>query len=251
VTDASSTHVGAVIQQRRPGHAWRPLGFFSAQLDKAQLNYSAFDRELFAVVAAIKHFRFMLEGRPFTVFTDHRPLLGALSRRSDAWSGRQQRHLSFIAEFLPTVRHIAGQSNVVADTLSRPAGGLLAAPPLAQSEKGRSPPSGGTRAAAKSRTEVKMPPGSSVPAFAANSARAAPVVASPPSGGNRAAAEGGTEVKVPSGSSVPFFAAKSAQVASVAAVSPPPSSPVDLAALAAAQLSCPDCQWPAPHRLSG
>jgi hypothetical protein len=242
VTDTSSTHVGAVIQQRRPGHAWCPLGFFSAQLDKAQLNYSAFDRELFAVVAAIKHFRFMLERRPFTVFTDHRPLLGALSRRSDPWSGRQQRHLSFIAEFSPTVRHIAGQSNVVADTLSRPAGGLLAASPSTQSEKGRSPPSGGTRAAAKCRTKVKVPPGSSVPAFAANSAQAAPVVASPPSGGNRAAAEGGTEVKVPSGSSVPFFAAKSTQVASVAAVSPPPSSPVDLAALAAAQLSCPDCQ---------
>jgi hypothetical protein len=160
VTDASSTHVGAVIQQRRPGHAWRPLGFFSAQLDKAQLNYSAFDRELFAVVAAIKHFRFMLEGRPFTVFTDHRPLLGALSRWSDPWSGRQQRHLSFIADFSPTVRHITGQSNVVADKLSRPAGGLLAASPSAQSKEGRSPPSGGTRAAAKGRTEVKVPSGS-------------------------------------------------------------------------------------------
>jgi hypothetical protein len=33
VTDASATHVGAAIQQRRPGQAWRPLGFFSAQLD--------------------------------------------------------------------------------------------------------------------------------------------------------------------------------------------------------------------------
>jgi hypothetical protein len=97
------------------------LVFFSAQLDKAQVNYSAFDRELFAVVAAIKHFRFMLEGRPFTVFTDHRPLVGALSRRSDPWSSWQQRHLSFIAEFSPTIRHIASQSNVVADTLSRPA----------------------------------------------------------------------------------------------------------------------------------
>jgi hypothetical protein len=206
VTDASSTHVGAVIQQRRPGHAWRPLGFFSAQLDKAQLNYSAFDRELFAVVAAIKHFRFMLEGRPFTVFTDHRPLLGALSRRSDPWSGRQQRHLSYIAEFSPTVRHIAGQSNVVADTLSRPAGGILAAPPSAQSGK------------------------------------AAPAVVCSPSGSGKVAAEGGTEVKAPSGSSVPFFAASSAQVSPLAAVTPPSPSPVDLAALAVAQLSCPDCQ---------
>jgi hypothetical protein len=90
VTDASSTHGGAVIQQRRPGQGWRPLGFFSAQLDRAQINYSAFDRELFAVMAAFKHFRYVLEGRPFTIFTDHRPLVGALSRRSDPWSGRQQ-----------------------------------------------------------------------------------------------------------------------------------------------------------------
>jgi hypothetical protein len=141
------------------------------------------------VVAAIKHFRFMLEGRSFTVFTDHRPLLGALSRRTDPWSGRQQHHLSFIAEFLLTVRHIAGQSNVVVDTLSRPTGGLLATPRSAQSEEGRSPPSGSNRVAAKYRTEVK----------------------------------------VPSGSSVPVFAAKSVQVASMAASSPPSSSPVDLA----------------------
>ncbi len=75
------------------------------------------------MVAAIKYFRFMLEGRPFTVFTDHRPLVGALSGRSDPCSSRQQRHLSFIAEFSPIIRPIAGQSNVVADTLSRPAGG--------------------------------------------------------------------------------------------------------------------------------
>jgi hypothetical protein len=110
VTDASSTHIGTVIQQRRPGQGWRPLGFFSVQLDKAQVNYSAFDRELFAVVVAIKHFRYMLEGQSFTIFTDHRPLVGALTRQSDPWSGRQQCHLSFVAEYLLTIRHIAGQS---------------------------------------------------------------------------------------------------------------------------------------------
>jgi hypothetical protein len=90
VIDASSSHVGAVIKQKRPGRGWRPLGFFSAkvdkaQVDKAQVNYSTFDRELFAVVAVIKHFLFMLEGHPFTVFTDHKPLVGALSRCSNPW----------------------------------------------------------------------------------------------------------------------------------------------------------------------
>ncbi len=81
VTDTSATHVGAVIQQEHPGQGWWPQGFFLAQLDRAQVNYNAFNVELFTVVAAIKHFCYILEGRSFTVFTDHRPLVGALSLR--------------------------------------------------------------------------------------------------------------------------------------------------------------------------
>ena len=57
-TDASATHIGAVLQQLEPlSGGWWPLGFFSAKLEKAQLSYSAFDRELFGVYAAIRHFR--------------------------------------------------------------------------------------------------------------------------------------------------------------------------------------------------
>jgi hypothetical protein len=54
------------------------------------------------------------------VFTDHKPLLGALARVTEPKSDRQRRQLSAIAEFTADIRHIAGQSNVVADTLSRP-----------------------------------------------------------------------------------------------------------------------------------
>jgi hypothetical protein len=43
-----------------------------------------------------------------------------LGRISDPWSAWQRRQLSYIAEFAATLRHIAGESNVVADTLSRP-----------------------------------------------------------------------------------------------------------------------------------
>ncbi len=96
VMDASARHVGAVIQQHHHDQAWQLLVFFSAQLDKAQANYSAFDRELLAV-AAIRHIRYMLEGRSFVVFTNHKPLVGALHRRSDPVSARQLRYLSFIA----------------------------------------------------------------------------------------------------------------------------------------------------------
>ena len=49
-TDASATHVGGVLQQKStPSEEWWPLGFFSANLEKAQLSYSAFDRELYGI----------------------------------------------------------------------------------------------------------------------------------------------------------------------------------------------------------
>jgi hypothetical protein len=43
-----------------------------------------------------------------------------VARQSDPKSNRQRRHLSFVAEFTADIRHISGQDNVVADTLSRP-----------------------------------------------------------------------------------------------------------------------------------
>jgi cleavage and polyadenylation specificity factor subunit 1 len=127
--DASADHVGAVLQQRAsPSAAWQALGFFSQKLSPAQVNYSAFDRELLACVEAIRHFRFMLEGSIFTLFTDHKPLTFALHKVSEPWSARQSRHLSYVAEFTTDIQHVPGVDNVVADTLSRPPAALVAAP---------------------------------------------------------------------------------------------------------------------------
>jgi Integrase zinc binding domain len=62
----------------------------------------------------------MLEGRKFTIFTDHKPLTQALHRTSDPWTARQCWQLSYVAEFTSNVQHISGKDNIVADTLSRP-----------------------------------------------------------------------------------------------------------------------------------
>lgn len=63
---------------------------------------------------------FFLEGLPnFTIFTEHIPLIGALHKKSDVHSPRQQRQLSFIAEFTSDIRHIKGMDNSMADMLSR------------------------------------------------------------------------------------------------------------------------------------
>ena len=130
MVDASAEHVGAALQQRTaPTAPWEPLGFFSRKLDAAQVRYSAYDRELLACVQGIRHFRFMLEGRRFTLYTDHKPLTFALSKAAEPWTACQCRHLSYVAEFTGDIRHIAGQDNMVADTLSRPpqAGATVAA----------------------------------------------------------------------------------------------------------------------------
>ncbi len=126
VVDASATHVGACLQQQLPGlKEWQPLGFFSKKLETAQQKNSAFDRELFACYARILHFRCMLDGRWFAIFTDHKPLIYA----SDPWTAHQSRQLSYVAEYTSDIRHIAGAANVVADTLSRPPGQAAAERP--------------------------------------------------------------------------------------------------------------------------
>ncbi len=92
LVDALADHIGAALQQRlHPAAPWRPLGFFSRKLDAAQVKYSAFDQELLACLSDFRHFRHMLEGRKFSVYTDHKPLTYPLSRTSDPWSARQAR----------------------------------------------------------------------------------------------------------------------------------------------------------------
>jgi cleavage and polyadenylation specificity factor subunit 1 len=122
--DATGTHVGAVLQQRACGLVARPLAFFSSKLEPAQTRYSAFDQELLAVYLAIRHFRWLLEGRTFYLLTDHKPLTFALHRVTDSWSSRQQRQLTYIAEYTSDLRHMLGSSNMVADALSRPAAAI-------------------------------------------------------------------------------------------------------------------------------
>ena len=80
--DASNAAIGAQLEQRQ-GRSGVPLAFFSRKLSDSEKKYSAFDRELLASYSAIKHYRHFLEGRSFTLYTDHKPLTTPLQSQAD------------------------------------------------------------------------------------------------------------------------------------------------------------------------
>lgn len=116
--DASNTATGATLFQYTDGSN-EPLGFFSKKLNPAQVKYSTFDRELLAAYQAVKHFRHFLEGREVIVFTDHKPLIFSFNQKLDNASARQIRYLEYISQFTTDIRHVPGDQNVIADSLSR------------------------------------------------------------------------------------------------------------------------------------
>lgn len=53
----------------------------SRTLTAAEKGYSQLEKEGLAVVFAVKRFHHYLFGRPFTIFTDHKPLMGLFSEK--------------------------------------------------------------------------------------------------------------------------------------------------------------------------
>ena len=117
-TDASEYAIGAVLQQRRGQH-WEPLAFFSQKLQPALRKHCPYDRELHAIYAALRKFRYIFEARHVTIFTDHKPLLHAFAQDPDRATPWQFHRLDFISQFTTDIQYIAGKDNIVADALSR------------------------------------------------------------------------------------------------------------------------------------
>ena len=74
-TDASNGALGAVLSQE-DGGAEFPIYFASKTLSPAEGRYSTIEKEFLAIVWAARNYRVYLLGRHFTVFTDHKPLVG-------------------------------------------------------------------------------------------------------------------------------------------------------------------------------
>ena len=71
-TDASGTAIGAILNQGPIGKD-RSISYTSRVLNNAEKNYSTIEKELLAIVYAVRHFRCYLYKR-FIFITDHKRL---------------------------------------------------------------------------------------------------------------------------------------------------------------------------------
>lgn len=115
-TDASNYAVGAILSQGKIGED-PMVAAASRVLNKAERNYSTTEKEMVAVVFALKTFRPYLYGRQFTLLTDHRPLVWVNSMNDP--TSRVLRWRERLKEFDFKIQYKPGRVNTNADALSR------------------------------------------------------------------------------------------------------------------------------------
>lgn len=115
-TDASNFAIGAMLSQGELPYD-RPIHFFSRTLSETQKRYSTIQKELLAIVEAIKAFRVYLYGRFFILITDHKALCYLFNMR-DCGSRLFRQKLELL-DYNFKILYRPGAQNVVADALSR------------------------------------------------------------------------------------------------------------------------------------
>lgn len=114
-TDASDYAIGGFITQIQEGEE-RPILFLSRRLTDTEARYAVIEKEMLAIMNTILNAHVYLSGKDFIVRTDHKPLLSMLKTGDNK---RVERMKMRLMEYNYVVEHIAGETNVVADSLSR------------------------------------------------------------------------------------------------------------------------------------
>jgi hypothetical protein len=86
VTDTSEFAIGACLEQCAVSDSvHRPVAFLSHALSPAERKYPVYERELLALVIALRTWRHHLQGSEFSVFckTDHKSLQHSMSHDQD------------------------------------------------------------------------------------------------------------------------------------------------------------------------
>ena len=116
--DASDVGAGAVLLQEDDQGVEHPICYFSKKFEKGQKNYCTSEKELLALVLALQHFELYVSAGdyPLTDYTDHNPLV--FLHRLKNKNQRLLRWSILLQQYNLAIKHIRGQDNVIADTLS-------------------------------------------------------------------------------------------------------------------------------------
>ncbi|CAL8120214.1 unnamed protein product [Prunus armeniaca] len=112
--DASNYAMGAVLFQDG-----KPVAYHSEMFSGPVLNYPTYDKELYAMHQAVKHWRAYLLGKEVVVHSDHKPLQ-FLTTQSKLQQARHMKWMSYLQQFSIVIKYKKGATNKLADMLSRP-----------------------------------------------------------------------------------------------------------------------------------
>jgi hypothetical protein len=110
--DASGIGLGGVLLQEG-----KPIAYFSEKLNGASLNYSTYDKELYALVRTLETWQHYLWPKEFVIHSDHESLKHIRSQTN--LNRRHAKWVEFIESFPYVIKHKKGKDNVIADALSR------------------------------------------------------------------------------------------------------------------------------------
>jgi hypothetical protein len=110
--DAGGIGIGCVLLQEG-----KHVAYFSEKLSGPSLNYSTYDKELYALVRVLETWQHYIWPKEFVIYFDHESLKhirgqAKLNKCHAKW-------VEFIETFPYIIKHKKGKDNVIADALSR------------------------------------------------------------------------------------------------------------------------------------
>ena len=106
-TDASDTKSGAVLSFGKTWESAQPVAFNSMTFKGAELNYPVHEKEMLAIIRALKRWCSDLIGTPFLIYTNHKTLENFEKQKE--LSQQQAWWMEFLSQYDGKIIYVKGE----------------------------------------------------------------------------------------------------------------------------------------------